>query len=203
MKINVRKPSNFRSGKGPMDGIGTASKISFFRTVFSREVKISNPKKFGEYVNHISGVHSLYLLTDQIPPVLDEVANATSVPDTLKTHGIVRGLSKHEIPYLKFFFLIMITNHTTRNGMDQNVVTLTILSTRTLVHFVYESITSGLTWNECNVQFVKAGWMKTAFSVDMYIHCLFETEDVRFNLIKFSEKTANSVGWNFSCLSFL
>ena len=64
MKINVRKPSNFRSGKGPMDGIGTASKISFFRKVFSREVKISNPKEFGEYVNHISGVHSLYLLTD-------------------------------------------------------------------------------------------------------------------------------------------
>ena len=46
-----------------MDGIRTASKISFFRKVFFREVKISNPKKFGEYVNHISGVHSLYLLT--------------------------------------------------------------------------------------------------------------------------------------------
>ena len=71
------------------------------------------------------------------------------------------------------------------------------------MRFVYESITSGLTWNECNVQFVKAGSMKTAFSVDMHIYCLFETEDVGFNLIKFSEKTANSVGWNFSCLSFL
>ena len=66
----------------------------------------------------------------------------------------------------------MITNHTTRNGMDQNVVTLTILSTRTLVHFVYESITSGLTWNECNVQFVKTGSMKTVFLL-IYIFIVY------------------------------
>ena len=155
-----------------MDGIRTASKISFFRKVFFREVKISNPKKFGEYVNHISGVHSLYLLTGQIPPELEEVANATSIPDTLKTHGIVHGLSKHEIPYLKYFFLIMITNHTTRHGEDQNVVTLPILSTRTLMRFVYESITSGLTWNECNVQFVKTGSMKTDFLL-IYIFIVY------------------------------
>ena len=79
----------------------------------------------------------------------------------------------------------MMTNHTTRNGMDQTVVTLTILLTRILVRFVYESITSGLTWNECNVQFVKAVSIKTVFSVDMYIYCLLETEDIRFNLMKF------------------
>lgn len=97
----------------------------------------------------------------------------------------------------------MITNYTTRDGKDQNVVTLPILSTRTLVRFVYESITSGLTWNKCNVQFVKTGSMKTVFSVDMYIYYLLETEDVRFNLIRFSKKPENSVGWNFSCLSFL
>ena len=51
-------------GEGPINGVGTATKISFFRKVFSREVKILKPKNFGEYVNHISGVHLLYLLTD-------------------------------------------------------------------------------------------------------------------------------------------
>ena len=40
----------------------------------------------------------------------------------------------------------MIKNHTTRKGMDQNMATLTILSTRTLVRFVYKSIASVLTW---------------------------------------------------------
>lgn len=51
-------------GEGPINGVGTAIKISFFRKVFSREVRILNPKNFGEYVSHISGVHLLYLLTD-------------------------------------------------------------------------------------------------------------------------------------------
>ena len=55
-------------------------------------------------MNHISQVH-LYLSTDGIPPEPEEVANATAILDTLKTHDIVRGLSKHGIPCLKFFFL--------------------------------------------------------------------------------------------------
>ena len=80
----------------------------------------------------------------------------------------------------------MVKNHTTRNGMDQNVVTLTILSTRTLVGFPYESITSVLTWNGYNVQFVKAGSTKSVFSVDMYIDCLVEVQNFRFNLVNFS-----------------
>ena len=92
-------------GKGPMDGIGGAVKNAVFRKVLSGAVKISSPKEFAEYVNHVSEVHSLYLPTDEIPPEPEEVANATAIPDTLKTHGIVRGLSKHGVPYLKFFFL--------------------------------------------------------------------------------------------------
>ena len=43
--------------------------------------------------------------TDEISPEPAEVANATAIPDTLKTHYIVRVLSKHGIPYLTFFFL--------------------------------------------------------------------------------------------------
>ena len=56
-------------------------------------------------MNHINEVHSLNLPADEIPPEPEEVANATAIPDTLKTLGIIRGLSKHGIPYLKFFFL--------------------------------------------------------------------------------------------------
>ena len=116
-------------------------------------------------------MHSLYFPTDEIPLKPEKVANATTIPDTLKTHDIVRGLSKHAISYLKFFFLSN-DKEPPRNGMDQNVVTLTILSTKTLLRFVYESITSVLTWNGCNVQFVKTSSTKTVFSVDIYIYCL-------------------------------
>ena len=92
-------------GKGHMDRIEGAVKNAVFRKVLSGEVKVSNPKEFVEYVNHISEVHSLHLPTDEIPPEPEEVANSTAMPDTLKTHGIVCGLSKHGILYLKFFFL--------------------------------------------------------------------------------------------------
>ena len=54
-------------GKGPMDGIGGAVKNAVFRKVLSGAVKISSPKEFAEYVNHVSEVHSLYF-TDEIPP---------------------------------------------------------------------------------------------------------------------------------------
>ena len=87
-----------------MDGIGGAVKNAVFSKVLSGAVKISSPKEFAEYVNHVSEVHSLYLPTDEIPPEPEEVANATAIPNTLKTHGIVRGLS-NGVPYLKFFFL--------------------------------------------------------------------------------------------------
>ena len=97
--------SETHHGKGPMDGIGGAVKNVVFRKVLSGEGKISNPKEFAEYVNHINEVHLLYLPTNEKPPEPEEVTNATAIPNTLKTHGIVRGLSKHGIPCLKFFFL--------------------------------------------------------------------------------------------------
>ena len=62
----------------------------------------------------------------------------------------------------------MIKNHTTRNGMDQSMATLTILLTKTLVHFVCQYIISVLTWMDAMSNF-KAGSTKTVFSVDMYI----------------------------------
>ena len=62
----------------------------------------------------------------------------------------------------------MIKNDTTRNGVDQSMATLTILFTKTLVHFVCEYIISVLTWMDAMSNF-KAGSTKTVFSVDMYI----------------------------------
>ena len=50
-------------------------------------------------------MHSLYFPTDEILLKPEKVATATAIPDTLKTRDIVRGLSKHGISYLKFFFL--------------------------------------------------------------------------------------------------
>ena len=55
-------------GKGHMDRIEGAVKNAVFRKILSGEVKVSNPKEFVEYVNHISEVHSLHLPTDEIPP---------------------------------------------------------------------------------------------------------------------------------------
>ena len=59
--------SEAHHGKGPIDGIGGAVKNVVFRKVLSGERKISNPKEFAEYVNHINEVHSLYFPTNEKP----------------------------------------------------------------------------------------------------------------------------------------
>ena len=92
-------------GKGPMDGIGGAVKNTVFRKVLSGEAKIASPEEFAKYANDLCEVHSLYLPTDEISAEPEEVENATAIPDTLKTHCVTRGLSKHGIPSLKFFHL--------------------------------------------------------------------------------------------------
>ena len=90
-------------GKGPVDGIGGAVKNTVFRKVLSGEAKIASPEEFAKYANDICEVHSLYLPTDEILAEPEEVENATAIPDTSKTHCVIRGLSKHGITLLKFF----------------------------------------------------------------------------------------------------
>ena len=139
-------------GKGPMDGNGGAVKNAVFRKVLSRAVTISSPKEFAEYVNHVSEVHSLYLPTDQIPPEPEEVANTTAIPDTLKTHGIVRGLSKHGVPCLKFFFLSNDKEPHYTQWYGSECGHATILSTRILLLFVYESnANASVEWMKCPI----------------------------------------------------
>ena len=92
-------------GKGPMDGIGGTATNTVFRKVLSSEVVIGSPEDFARYVNKICQVDSLYLPTAEIPDKPEDVQDSSSIPDTLKTHRMVRGLLKHKIPYLKFYYM--------------------------------------------------------------------------------------------------
>ena len=86
-----------------MNGIGGTVKNTVFRKVISGEVVISSPEEFARYANHICHIDPLYLPTAEIPDEPEDVQYSSSVPDTLKTHRVVCGLSKHKIPYLKLY----------------------------------------------------------------------------------------------------
>ena len=92
-------------GKGPMDGTGGTVKNTVFRKVLSGEVVIGSPEGFARYANQICQVDSLYLPTAEIPDKPEDVQYSSSMPDTLKTHRVVCGLSKNKIPYLKFYYM--------------------------------------------------------------------------------------------------
>ena len=93
------------NGKEPMDGIGRTVKNTAFCKVLSGEVVIGSPEEFARYVNQICQVDSLYLPTAEIPDEPEDVQHSSSIPDTLKTHRVVCGLSKLKIPHLKFYYM--------------------------------------------------------------------------------------------------
>ena len=43
--------------------------------------------------------------TAEIPGEPEDIQYSSSILDTLKTHRVVCGLSKHKIPYLKFYYM--------------------------------------------------------------------------------------------------
>ena len=88
-----------------MDGIGSIVKNTVFCEVLSGEVIIGSPEEFARYANQICQVDSLYLPTAEIPDEPEDVQYSSSIPDTLKTHRVVCSLSKHKIPYLKFYYM--------------------------------------------------------------------------------------------------
>ena len=92
-------------GKGPMDEIGGTVKNTFFCKFLSGEVVIGSPAEFAQHANQICQVDSLYLPAAQIPDEPEDVQYSSSIPDTLKTHRVVCGLSKHKIPNLKFYYM--------------------------------------------------------------------------------------------------
>ena len=132
-------------GKGPMDGIGGTVKNIIFRKVLSGEVVIGSPEEFARYSNQICQVDSLYLPTAKILDVPEDVQYSFSVPDTLKTHRVIRGLSKHKIPYLKFYYM------STRwfgpecghveNGQDENTCAFCLKS--------YHAVDNDFEWIKC------------------------------------------------------
>ena len=79
-------------GKGQMDGTGRTAKNTVFRIVLSGEVVIGSPEE-------------LYLPKAEIPDEPEDVQYSPSIPDTLKTHRVVRSISKRKIPYLKFYYM--------------------------------------------------------------------------------------------------
>ena len=165
---------------------GCSGKNAVFRKGLSGKVKISNSKEFAEYMNHINEVHSLNLPADEIPPEPEEVANATAIPDTLKSLGIVRGLSKHSIPYLKFFFLSndKEPNCTQWYGPERNHADNSV-GKNTCAFCLRKYYLSG-DMNGCNVQYVKARSTKTVFSVDIYIYSSVEVQNFWCNLVNVS-----------------
>ena len=66
---------------------------------------INTPERFASYANKVCQIDSLYLSKDEIPVEPDDVQNATAIPETLKTHQVVRGITKHGVPFIKFFYL--------------------------------------------------------------------------------------------------
>ena len=87
-----------------MDGIEGTVKNTVFCKVLSGQVVIGSPEEFVQYANQICQNDSIYLPTAEIPDKPEDVQYSSSIPDTLNTHRVVRGLSKRKIPHLKFYY---------------------------------------------------------------------------------------------------
>ena len=92
-------------GKGPMDGIGGTIKSKVFRRVLSNEVVINNPREFVEFADSICNVDCLYLPDFELLEEPEFVQDVTPIPETLKTHKIIRCYTKHGVAYNKFYYV--------------------------------------------------------------------------------------------------
>ena len=78
------------------------SKAWCFRRVLSRQMVINSPREFTTFANSICNVECLYLPIDEIMDESVFMQDISAVPETLKTHKVVRGFSKHDVPYNKY-----------------------------------------------------------------------------------------------------
>ena len=140
--------------KGLMDGIAGIVKNTVFRKVLSDEVVIGSPEEFARYANQICQVDSLCLPTAEISDEPEDVQYSSPTPDTLKTHRMVRGLSKHKIPYLKFYYMSTDPepHYTQRygpecgpveNGQDENTCAFCLKS--------YNAVDNDVEWIKCPI----------------------------------------------------
>ena len=141
-----------------MNGMGSTVKNTVLRKVLSGEVVIGSPEELAQDANQICQVDSLYLPTAEIPDEPEDVQYSSSIPDTLKTHRVVRGLSKHKIPYP------LIRSHIKLNDMAQNVDTWRMDKMR---KHVLSALNRTMPWimtsNESSVPYRKIGFTNNAF----------------------------------------
>ena len=133
-------------GKGPMDGIWGTVKNTIFRKVLSGEVVIGSQEEFARYANQICQA--------EIPDKPEDVQYWSSIPDTLKIHRVVCGLSKYKIPYLKFYYMSTDPephytqwygpecNHV-ENGQDENTCAFCLKS--------YNVMDNDVEWIKCAI----------------------------------------------------
>ena len=153
-EIGLEWSNEAHHGKGPMDGIGGTVKNTVFRKMLSGEVVIGCPEEFALFVNQICQVDSLYLPTAGIPYEPEDVQYSSSIPDMLKTDQMLCGLSKHKIPYLRFYYMSTDTEpHYTQwygpecghveNGQDENIFTFCLKS--------YNAVDNDVEWMKCPI----------------------------------------------------
>ena len=125
-----------------------------FRKVLSSEVVIGSLEEFAQYTYQICQVDSLYLQTAEIPEEPEDVQYSSSIPDISKTHRVVRGLSKHKIPYLMFYYMSTDPeSHYTQcygpeyghveNGQEENTCAFCLKS--------YNAVDNDVEWIKCPI----------------------------------------------------
>ena len=90
-------------GKDPMDGIGGNITNMVFKKVLSGTTVINTPKGFAEFANTVSTISCLYLPNEDLLQEPDHVKDCTPIPNTTKTHKIVRSYTSKGVPCNKFF----------------------------------------------------------------------------------------------------
>ena len=137
-----------------MDGIGGTVKNTVFHKVLSGKVVIGSPQEFARYANQICQVDSVYLLTAEIPDEPEDVQYSSSLPDMLKTNQVIRGLLKHKIPHLKFYYMSTDSEpHYTQwyspecghveNGQDENTCAFCLK--------LYNNLDNNVKWIKCPI----------------------------------------------------
>ena len=70
------------------------------------DIVIKTPEQFARYADRIcAGIDSLYLAEKDVLEEPDCIQSATAIPETMKTHKIVRGVNKRNVQFNQFFYL--------------------------------------------------------------------------------------------------
>ena len=104
-------------GKVLMDGIGGTIKNMVFKKVLSGSTVINTPKEFAEFTNTVSAISCLYLPNEDLLQEPDHVKDFTPIPNTIKTHKIVRSCLQRVCPVTSFSTSVTMRSLILCNGM--------------------------------------------------------------------------------------